>query len=299
MTLETRHHRYRWRKKLYPYLWFLPVLVILGFAMAYPWAWSLIMSLHEWNLGTGMAPHFVGFANYIEVFQDDLFHLSLANSIRFMVITVTAQFVFGFAIAQMLNRRLPLRRILMLGILLPFMLTPAMVGLVWKILMHGSWGVLNHFLRSAGLSSVAWLSDPDVTIWTISIISIWQHTPWTALILFAGLQAIPTDLIESATVDGANGFRVFVHITVPFLMPLIVIVLLFRTIFALRAFDIIYALFRSGGPGNAAMVLGVYLYETFRVFWDMGRSSAISFVVLGITLVLSGVFTLRVWRAES
>ena len=288
-----------WRRTLYPYLWFLPVLFVLFVAMADPWGWSLVISLHRWDLSAGLSPRFIGFSNYIDIVSDPLFHQSLGNSLWYMFVSVAFQFVFGFGIALLLNRELPLRRMLMIGIMLPFMLTPAMVGLVWKILMHGSWGVLNHFLRSLGLESVAWLSDPAVSLRTIAVISIWQHTPWTALILFAGLQAIPTELVESARADGANAFQSFIYITVPVLLPMIVIVLLFRVIFALRAFDVIYALFRSGGPGNAAMVLGVYLYETFRIYWELGRSSAISFIILGITLALSAVFSLRVFRSEN
>ena len=272
-------------------MFFLPALGILGFCVVYPWIWSLFMSFHKWRISTGKPPTFIGLENYRYVLTNKDFQLAMLNSLKFMVISVTLQFTCGLSLAVMLNRRLPFRKLIMVGILLPYMLTPTMVGLVWKMLLNNSWGVINYYLRILGLQVPDWLGDPKTTMWTLGIITTWLHTPWCCLMLFSGLQAISDELIEASRVDGANSWQSFVHVTLPALRPVLIIVISFRIVFSLREFDIIYSLYSSGGPGNSAMVMGVYLFNTFSKNWDIGRSSAISFVMLLITFILStGIF---------
>lgn len=281
----------RTRKRLSVYLYFVPALGILGFTIVYPWIWSLAMSLCRWRISTGNPPSFIGLQNYVYVLTDVDFHTALLNSVRFMLLSVALQLVFGLGIALLLNRRLPFRRLLMVGILLPYMLTPTMVGLVWKMLLNNGWGIVNYYLRLIGVSVPDWLGDPNVTMWTLGMIATWLHTPWCTLMLFSGLQAISEEMLEASRVDGANAWQTLVHITLPSLRPLILIVLSFRIVFSLREFDVIYSIYSSGGPGNSAMVLGVYLFNTFSKNWDIGRSSAISFIMLAITFLLSaGIF---------
>lgn len=275
------------QRKVKEYLFIVPALSILVFAVVYPWIWSLSMSFSRWQLSTGAAPTFIGLRNYTSVLQDEKFYLALKNSLVFMVLSVSIQFICGLGIALLLNRALPARKLLMMGILLPYMLTPTMVGLVWKMLLHSNWGVVNYYLRALGVGSIDWLGSPNTTMYTLTIIATWLHTPWVTLMLFAGLQAIPAELIEAARVDGASQRQIFFHVTLPMLRSLIAIVLLFRIVFSFREFDVIYSMYNSGGPGNSAMVLGVYLYQTFSGSWDIGRSSAISFIMLTITIVLS------------
>jgi ABC-type sugar transport system permease subunit len=197
--------------------------------------------------------------------------------------------------------RYPHSRVRLLGAaerMLPFVLAPVMVGLTWKLLLQDQFGLINYYLRRLGFSAPQWLSDPSFTMITIIGLEIWQYTPFVVLILYAGLQAIPGEIRESARVDGASAFQMFRFITVPHLMSLILIVVLFRVIFALRTFDVVYTLFKSGGPGNAGMVLGVYLYEELKVSWELGKASAISYVILILTVVLSVSLTWRTMRAE-
>lgn len=277
----------RKRKKLEAYCFFAPALAILGFAVVYPWIWSFVMSFCKWKISTGAPPAYVGLQNYARVLRDENFHLALKNTLCFIAISVPLQLLCGLALALLLNRRLPVRWFLMAGVLLPYMLTPAMVGLVWKMLLHGNWGVVNYYLRLIGLPAVDWLGDPRASMATLGIIATWLHTPWVALMLFAGLQAVPEELMEAARVDGASARQTFWHVTLPAVLPLIAIVTTFRLVFALREFDVVYSLYNAGGPGNSAMVLGVYLYDAFSRNWDIGRSSAISFLMLLLTAALS------------
>ncbi|QQO10625.1 carbohydrate ABC transporter permease [Breznakiella homolactica] len=285
-------------KRIYPYFWFTPLILILGFTILYPWIWSLGLSFTKWNLSEGDTPVFIGLRNYINVLTEPLFLLSLRQTALFMVITVPAQLLIGFGTALLLNQNVKGRGLFLSCIMLPFMLTPSIVGLIWKILLSGQWGVFNYFLSLVGIYNVGWLSNPDLSMLTISIIDVWQHAPWVMLVLFAGLQAIPKEMYEAAEIDGAGYWQSFRYVTIPFLSNLIGIVVLFRLMFALRSFDVIYTLFRSGGPANAAMVLGVYLYEQFRLTWEIGKSSATSYIILILTLLFSVPLIIRMYREK-
>lgn len=285
---------YRTKNNICKYMFILPALLILLFSVVYPWIWSFCTSMTNWRLTSASVPEFIGLKNYIDVLKDAKFILSLRNSIIFMLLSVMAQVILGLAIALLLNRRLFARRILMIGILLPYMLTPTMVGLVWKMLLHSNWGIVNYYLRTIGLNTIPdWLGDPSFTMLTLTVVATWLHTPWVTLMIFAGLQSISDEYIEAAKVDGASSVQIFWRITLPMLSKLLVIVILFRVVFSFREFDIIYSLFNSGGPGNSAMLLGVYLYQIFSGSWDVGRASAVSFIMLVITIILSIPVVLR------
>ncbi len=216
-----------------------------------------------------------------------------------IVVSVVVETALGLACAVLLDSGVRARQMFLTVIMLPFVLAPVMVGLTWKILLQDQFGLVNYYLRRLGLGAPQWLSDPSFTMITIIGLEIWQYTPFVVLILYAGLQAIPGEIRESARVDGASALQMFRFITVPHLMSLILIVVLFRVIFALRTFDVVYTLFKSGGPGNAGMVLGVYLYEELKVSWELGKASAISYVILILTLLLSVSLTWRTTGAES
>jgi multiple sugar transport system permease protein len=284
------------QQRIYPYIWLLPVLVIMAAVLLYPWIVSFLLSFQSWTPLRPAPPQFVGLDNYARVFTDPTFHTSLVNTAVLVVTTVTVQFLGGFALALMLNTITVGRGILLTMYLLPLMVTPSVVGLSWKLLLHNEWGIFNWALTAVGLPRIGWLSDPAWTMFTIVMVDVWQHLPFGALILLAGLQAIPDEQIEAAKVDGANAWQTFVHIVLPFLAPLILITLLFRLIFALRTFDIIYSLFRSGGPANAGMVIGVYLYEQLRITWRLGLASAISYILLLLTMALAFTFIVRWYR---
>jgi multiple sugar transport system permease protein len=282
-----------------PYVWLLPACVVLGGVFAYPWGWSLWLSFHTWNVAVEDAPTYVGLKNYIAILRDGLFWLSLQNSMVLIAVSVVVQTALGLACAVLLDSGVRARQMFLTVIMLPFVLAPVMVGLTWKILLQDQFGLVNYYLRRLGLGAPQWLSDPSFTMITIIGLEIWQYTPFVVLILYAGLQAIPGEIRESARVDGASALQMFRFITVPHLMSLILIVVLFRVIFALRTFDVVYTLFKSGGPGNAGMVLGVYLYEELKVSWELGKASAISYVILILTLLLSVSLTWRTTGAES
>lgn len=279
-----------------PYVWLLPVGIILVGVLLYPWLNSLVLSFESWTPLRPVPPRFVGFDNYLKLLTDSAFHTTLRNTGTLVATTVAAQLVGGFAIALLLNEIRVGRGLLLVMYLLPLMVTPSVVGLSWKLLLHNEWGIFNWVLTSAGLPRVGWLSDPNWTMPTIVLVDVWQHMPFGVLTLLAGLQALPDEQLEAAQVDGASPWQVFRHIVLPFLAPLILITVLFRLIFALRTFDVIYSLFRSGGPANAGSVIGVYLYEQLRTSWRVGEASATSYVLLILTMGLAFFFIVRWYR---
>lgn len=287
-------------RTFYPYLWFLPALAVIGYVMFYPWIWSLWFSFRSWSLVLPDPPRFVGVENYVRTFADPLFRKAFVNSINLTFVSVAGEFFLGFSLALLLNRRgLRARKFFLSSFVVPMMLTPVMVSIMWRLLLASEGGLVNYLMRVMSLTPLQWMADPSLSMTTVCIVEIWQNTSFVTVILLAGLQSLPEEPYEAARVDGASGTQAFWYITLPGLRPLIAVVLLFRVMFALRAFDIIYALFGGGGPGNSAMVLGVYLYEHFRVSWQVGESAAISYILLAITILTTVMFLIKARRGES
>lgn len=283
-------------KKIRPYIWIGPVVLVLFGLLIYPWAWCFWLSFQSWSPLKQANPVFVGFANYISVFTDKIFFASIMNTLVLMVSSVGISFVLGFAIALLLTKIERHRSLVFVLLLIPMMLPQSMVGLMWKFFYHTEYGLFNWILRELGGTPVGWLADPKYALLSVIIIEVWINTPFVIMILFAGLQSISIDPYEAALIDGANSVKRFWHITLPMIKPLIIIVLLFRLMHAIRAFDTVYSLFRSGGPGRSAQVMGVYLYETYRVTWQLGLSSAISVILLLLTFTLTLGFSVSMVR---
>lgn len=284
-------------KGVAPYALIAPTLLILSAVLAYPWLVSLYTSFQSYNPVLDLPPRFVGVRNYIKVFEDPLFWRSAANSVYLIVPSLVLEFTLGLGIAVLLNRRLVGERFIRTAMLVPMMMAPALAGLIWRLFVHPEFGLFNYFLTVLGLPKLLWTASPSLAIPTVILVEVWHNTPFVVLILLAGLQAIPLDQFEAARVDGASPHQTFWYITLPWLKPLIVIALLFRTIFIIRTFDVIMLLFSSiGGVGNSALVFGNYLYfQTYKI-WDLGLSSAISYVILAITAMLTIAYTRYLYR---
>lgn len=284
------------KANVYPYILLAPAILILASVLFYPWMWSFWLSFHSWRLTHPGGPEFVGLSNYLSVFTDKVFYLALGKSLWLVVVSVGIQFGAGLGIALLLTKAVKAQGFFLTLFIIPMMLTRSIVGLIWRVWYHEEWGLLNYFLPLLGFPEVGWLSDPSVVLYSVIIAYSWIHIPFVVLVFFAGLQALPEEPFEAAKIDGASSMQTFWYVTLPLLRPLIMIVLLFRSMFAFRVFDVVFSLFRSGGPGKGAMVLGVYLYETFRVTWKMGLSATISIILLGLTGVLTLGFSVFLYR---
>jgi multiple sugar transport system permease protein len=280
-----------------PLILLAPTFAILGLILGYPWLASLKESFYSFNPILDLRPSYVGFGNYVAIFNDPLFWLAVQNTAYLIVPSLILEFFLGLGIAVLLNRPLKGERFIRTAILIPMMMAPALAGLMWRMFVHPDFGLFNYPLTLVGLPKLAWTASPALAMPTVIMVEVWQNTPFVVLILLAGLQSIPLEHFEAARVDGAGPWRTFIHITLPWLMPLIVIALLFRTIFIVRTFDTIMLLFSSiGGVGNSALLLGNYLYLRTYKLWDLGLSSAISYVLLAITAVLSVAYMAYLYR---
>lgn len=239
------------------------------------------------------ARKFVAFENYIRLFNDPQFWQAAYFTIIFSFVSVCLEMLFGMITALVLNANFRLRG-MMRGIALIPWAIPSVIGArIWQLIYRFDYGLANWVLRSIGLSSLNWLGTSGAAFTALVLADVWRTTPFVAIILLAGLQTVPTDVIKQAQVDGANSFQRFFNITLPLLRPVIIVALLFRTIDALRAFDIVYVI-TGGGPGGSTNTLSLYGYKFF-LLGDFGYGSAVSIILFAVAFAVALIF-LRIGR---
>lgn len=293
---KKRRIKIRWQH-IIPYLLVAPALTLLIFIWGYSWIYSLKVSFSEYIPYINPTPRFIGLDNYITLFKDPLFLKTLKNSAVFTGISVFFQIIGGLGIALGLSRLRRSKKLFTTIALMPMILAPVLVGLMWKLFYDIEFGLLNYFLNSLGFPKLGWIAVANMVLPSLIFVNWWRNVPFVIIFLFAGLEALPQEPFEAATIDGASRLQRLRYLTLPMLRPLISIVLLFQTAFTLRTFDDVFILARGGGPGKNAMLLGIYLYERGFRLMKLGYSAAISFVILGITLLV-GIFYLIILYRE-
>jgi len=274
-----------------PLILLLPALAMLAFTTFYPIVGALYYSLHSYNLLTGEAM-FTGLQEYVELLRDPVFIISVKNTLVFSVAATLAETFLGLGIATIVNQRIHGKRYIVPIIVLPNMFSVVVVSSMWKLMLDYDTGLVNHVLRAVGLQPLPWLTSVDLAMPSIILIDVWQWTPICFLIFYAGIQSIPREMYEAASIDGASPFRSFVSITLPLLKPYILLVLLLRSIDTFRLFDKVYLL-TGGGPANSTETISLYIFKTGLVFWDIGKASAASFIMLILILAVSAYY---IWR---
>ena len=275
----------------------LPTLLTLTLVLAYPIYYAGYLSMHKvtlMQLRTGVFP-FVGFDNYAKVLDDPLFLLSLGNTLLFTGFTVFCEVVLAVAIAILINQQdIWTSRITRFLILLPYAVPPIANGLIWSFIYNGKLGFLNRLLYSVGAidGPIDWTGNADTALYAVAVPYIWRTLPFAILLVHAALQGINKELFEAASVDGAGAWYRFRHITMPLIMPVIVVLLVLRTSFAVAVFDEILAI-TNGGPGNDTWVAAWYTYKiSFQPPFDIGLG-ATSAYVLAIVIGLIAIFYVR------
>ncbi|HBY93128.1 MAG: sugar ABC transporter permease [Ardenticatenaceae bacterium] len=279
-------------KRIYPYVLLAPTIITLLLVLVWPMLSSLRLSFYAYNiLRPDLGERFVGLENYARLLQSDQFWTSVKVTLLFTAVAIVVEFVLGLVFALLLNRAdLVAMRFIRTIILIPFFATPVAVALAWKFMLHTEFGMLNYFIGLLHVPPQVWLGV-DLALPSVIAVEVWQNTSFVILILLAGLQSLPVEPYESAILDGANSWQLFTKITLPMLRPVILVALVFRTMFTLRVFDVIWVL-TGGGPANSTRTLSIAIYLTgFRTF-DLGRGAALSWVLLLITMVISLVY----WR---
>jgi multiple sugar transport system permease protein len=275
-----------------------PAFILLAMIVVYPIGKLICNSFFDLRLsgGTGEVK-FVGWANYVDVFKDADFWNATKNTLLITLITVPGALVVGLGLAMLANlpfkRKWPVR----LALLLPWALPLSFCGLIFAWFFHTEYGVINDVVRRfGGESATMWLLKPNWAFAAICITIIWKTSSFMALILVAGLQMIPKTLYEAAEVDGASHWQQFWQITIPMLMPSIIVALIFRTITALQTFDIPYTM-TKGGPGNATETLSMLIHKTTIEYLDVGYGSTLAVCMFLLSLVVTGFYLKRIGRS--
>lgn len=279
----------------------LPTLLTLTLVLAYPIYYAGYLSLHKVSLvqlRTGVFP-FVGFDNYAKVLDDPLFLLSLGNTLIFTAFTVVVEVVAAVAIAILINQQdIWTSRITRFLILLPYAVPPIANGLIWSFIYNGKLGFLNRLLYSVGAidGPIDWTANADTALYTVAVPYIWRTLPFAILLIHAALQGINKELFEAASVDGAGAWHRFRHITLPLIMPVIVVLLVLRTSFAVAVFDEILAI-TQGGPGDATWVASWYSYKKgFAPPFDIGAGAASAFLLALLVATMALIYIKLLYR---
>ncbi len=268
--------------------------MILVFSI-FPLLFSLVLSFVNWDLSRlSGGIRFVGLHNFAELFTDHRFWNTAKVTAIFVVCGVILQYVVGLSIALLLNQNVRFRRFFRVVFLMPMMLTPAAVGYLGRMLFDETQGPVNDLIKHLGGPIIPWLSNSVLALPTLILTDTWEWVPFMIIVLLAGLQSLPPDVFEAASVDGASTFQVFRRITFPMLLPTTVTVMLIRGLEAFKLFDIV-AVMTGGGPGNATESVTWYAYLTALTFGRLGYASAIAYILLVMIVIFSLVF-LRVMR---
>ena len=287
-TRAVRAPRFELSESAFAYLLNLPALMTVLLLVAYPIADAFWLSLHRYNLRRPEAYAFVGLQNYWDVFTSDQFLPSLSVTLLFTFWSTVGVLVLALGMALVANENIPQRGILRALILLPWAMSAVVTALMWKWIFNPNAGALNGLLYSLGLISHyrSWLLSPDTSYLAIITANVWNTLPFSALVLLAGLQAIPGELYDAAKVDRASIWARFRHVTLPWLSQPILIVLIVQALGGIRIFDIIYLL-TGGGSGYQTTTLGYAAYVTSFVSTDIGRGNAWAYTGALLTLVIA------------
>jgi trehalose/maltose transport system permease protein len=272
--------------------WFLimPSVIVVLLIIAYPTIQVLVYSLLKYKLDGVTPPSFVGLSNYLFILSDPDFWLAVQNTLIFSVFSVTLECVLGLTVALVANSNFKGRSILRVAILIPWAIPTVVSSKIWAWMFNDIYGVVNVLLINFHLipQKIAFLATPATALPVIIAVDVWKTTPFMALLLLAGLGLIPGDLYEAASIDGASKIRQFFSLTLPLVMPTLLVALIFRTLDALRVFDIFYVM--VGGQGNMA-TMAIYNQQWLVSFLDAGVGSAASVIILIIIMAFVVLYT--------
>ncbi|MGZ4399260.1 MAG: carbohydrate ABC transporter permease [Gaiellaceae bacterium] len=270
-----------------------PAIGVVCFVAIYPLGVTIYQSFTNQQFLTGIEPtKWVGLRNYSDLIHDTIFRNAIVETVKFTVITVLFEFVLGMVIALVVNSNFKGRGVMRAVMLIPWAIPTVISAQMWKWMYDDSFGVFNDLLLRMHVihHPVAWISQPSTALAAVSAVDIWKTTPFVALLLLAGLQVIPRELYEASEVDGATKLQQFLRITLPLLRPAILVALIFRTLDALRVFDVFYVFF---GSRLDTQTMAIYDQNTIVSTGDVGYGAAISvgiFLIVGIFVVIYVTF---------
>ncbi|OUM85448.1 MAG: hypothetical protein BAA01_12920 [Bacillus thermozeamaize] len=279
------------------FFWVLPSLLFFVLFLAVVLGYSIYLATQNINL---VKPNswYVGLDNFKELWHDSRAWSSLRKTFQFSIAATAIEMLLGLGLALYLNRNFPGRNLVRAIILIPMIMTPVVAGLIWRVFYDPNNGIINYYLGVLGLPTPDWLGSTKTAMLSVIIADVWQWTPFVFLVIAASLDAMPSDPIEAASVDGANKFQIFWHITLPMLKPVLVIAFLFRFIDSIKQFDLIYVMTR-GGPSMATETMNMYAYTQGFNNFNISYAAAINLAISVLLIVGVGIFFVLVSRRQT
>ncbi len=259
-------------KKLTPYLLVAPYLLHVAVFVAFPVAFSIVLTFHSWNIISPMK--YVGFDNYAHLLQDRLFWQSLWNTVRFLLVHIPLQIVIALALAEFLNGPIRGRAFFRASFFLPVIVSGVVVTILWQQLLGFNAGMINTMLTGIGIAKVPWLESPDVAMYAIALMATWKNVGLYVILFLVGLQAVPEQYYEAAELEGATHWQQFRYITLPMINPTIFLVVVLSTIGGFSLFIEPYIM-TEGGPLNSTLSAVMYIYRQAFQYYHMGYSATL------------------------
>lgn len=299
VTAGTDPAIWRWANRQRKWLLAIPAMVFTALMLLFPLGWTIYLSLTDASGSVRAAHQFIGLGNYWSVLTDtERFWPAVGRTMYFTVVTIVAEMALGMVIALLLRRPFRGQALVRVAILMPLVATPVAVGMMWRLIFDPNIGIANTALGWLGIGPQPWLAGERTALPTTMAIDIWQWTPMVALILLAGLTSLPEELDEAAAIDGANAWQRFWQVTLPLLMPSVVVAGLLRGIDALKTFDILYATKgRGGGSYHEVETLNVYAYGLSFDYNEYGVASAV--LILFFALIVGSILLLTSARRRT
>ncbi|MEM6886919.1 MAG: sugar ABC transporter permease [Pseudomonadota bacterium] len=281
--------------RLTPYMFMAPAAIIMAIALLYPLGYMVWGSFRDWDPSQTIGEaEFVGLKNYVTLWSDPNFHESLGVTLRFAFFVVTFEMVIGVGLALLLDRDIRGMSVLRTMFILPMMIAPVVVGLMWRYMYHPTVGTFNRTLDSLGLPGVDWLGQH--ALMSVIIADIWQWTPFIFILALAALQSLPRSALEAARIDGATAWQQIVHIKLPLMMPVLIVTALLRLIDAFKVLEVILVM-TEGGPGLSTEILALRISRTATEFRELGVAAAMSNYLLILLLLLTvAMFGFNRWQ---
>lgn len=273
--------------RMTPYMFLAPAAAIMLIGLLYPIGYMMYASFLDWNPSQRIGEaDWIGLRNYLNLLQDESFRESAIVTLKFASIVVVSEMIIGVGLALLLDRNIRGMSVLRTIFILPMMIAPIVVGLMWRYMYHPTVGIFNQTLNSWGFDSIPWLSDSWWSLTSIIIADIWQWTPFIFILALAALQSLPRTALEASRIDGASGWQQIFYIKLPLMMPVLIVTALLRLIDAFKVLEVILVM-TNGGPGLSTEILALRIARTASEFRELGVAAAMSNFLLLLLLVLT------------
>ncbi|MBA7655589.1 Melibiose/raffinose/stachyose import permease protein MelD [subsurface metagenome] len=262
------------------FLMTLPLVIILVFFSIYPFVSLIKMSFSSFIIGKGY--EYVGLKNVWRFIEDQRAWESIGRTFLYVFVSVSGEFVVGLGLALLVKGKF--KGVIRTMVIIPMLVAPIAVGIIWRLMYDPVFGIINQILAKIGIQGKNWLADPQIALWSVIIVEIWQWTPFIFLILLAGLESLPRECYEGAKIDGASSWQAFVYFTIPLMSPIIIVALFFRTMECFKAFDKIWIL-TGGGPSDVTEIISIYIYRVSFRHNLLGYGAFLALIMVGFIVI--------------